>query len=120
MKNKATNEIKKEIYAVFPGLASYFDTIFPWLERTSVQWLFTNQALQKNTSTQNIIYSYLFGQITAQIRDGLDERYPSKKLFPAWDYLLDKLVEKKHFTKEHAAKLRDDMEGFRKLAEIGL
>lgn len=85
-------ELETSLRAAFPDLSAYFDTVFPFMRTADVEG-----------------YSFLFAQVSAQIKHGADVNATPKQLFPLWKYLLDKQVQRHYLTSAQAQEVLAEM-----------
>lgn len=111
-------EIEKELRAKFPGLSSYFDIAFLWVEHAIQPGAIKIMSSQIGKSERAIVYSLLFGQLSAQIQSGSDVLAPCKKLIPVWKYVLKKLQAENYFTAEREKELRAEMDEWAKQYDV--
>lgn len=102
-------EIEKELLKKFPGLRSYFDVVFLWLEHAMQPGAIKIMAEQIGKTERGIVYSLLLGQLSAQIQSGSDVLAPYKKLVPVWEHVLKKLQEENYFTAKREKEIRAEM-----------
>lgn len=102
-------EIKKELLKKFPGLASYFDVIFLWLENIVQTGSIKIMSSQIGKSERAIVRAMLFGQVQAQITYGDDVLAPHKKLVPLWEHLFDTLSKENYFGLKREKEIRAEM-----------
>ncbi|WP_428065224.1 hypothetical protein [Candidatus Avelusimicrobium facis] len=85
-------ELETSLRAAFPDLSAYFDTVFPFMRTADVEG-----------------YSFLFAQVSAQIKHGADVNATPKQLFPLWKYLLDIQVQRHYLTSAQAQEVLAEM-----------
>lgn len=85
-------ELETSLRAAFPDLSAYFDTVFPFMRTADAEG-----------------YSFLFAQVSAQIKHGADVNATPKQLFPLWKYLLDKQVQRHYLTSAQAQEVLAEM-----------
>lgn len=84
--------METSLRAAFPDLSAYFDTVFPFMRTADAEG-----------------YSFLFAQVSAQIKHGADVNATPKQLFPLWKYLLDKQVQRHYLTSAQAQEVLAEM-----------
>ena len=84
--------MESSLRAAFPDLSAYFDTVFPFMRTADAE-----------------VYSFLFAQVSAQIKHGADVNATPKQLFPLWKYLLDKQVQRHYLTSAQAQEVLAEM-----------
>lgn len=112
------DKIEQELRAAFPELSAYFNHVFAWLKSTNQFNIIKTMSLQLNQTERAVTYSFLFGQTTAQIKEGASVDAPGKVLVRLWEYLLQKLVEYKYFGPERVKEHREKMAPYLKIAAV--
>lgn len=102
-------EIEKELLKKFPGLTSYFDVVFLWLENIVQTGSVKIMSSQIGKSERAILHAMLLGQVQAQITHGDDVLAPYKKLVPLWEHLFNTLSKENYFGPKREKEIRAEM-----------
>lgn len=102
-------EIEKELLKKFPGLTSYFDVVFLWLENIVQTGSVKIMSSQIGKSERAILHAMLLGQVQAQITHGDDVLAPHKKLVLLWEHLFNTLSKENYFGPKREKEIRAEM-----------